>query len=157
MLFKQGNRLTRRPAAVNIFFSSFSTGNAENPLLFYIFQLWKAFRKCQVVLRGPIQNQENGISHRPNDHFFSAQGKKFGNACWSKKSHAQTAQKHYVLTLCHKQLGSSSKMELVTEALQIMWSQVAGPLRPRSIATQTRSESVATYPITFHETYVRIR
>jgi len=42
----------------------------------HIFHLWKAFREYHFVLRGPIQNEERGISCGRNDHFVTTPGKK---------------------------------------------------------------------------------
>ena len=66
-----GNRLTCRPATVDICVSSFSRWNAEKNRVFFMFHLRKAFREYHFVLRGPIQNEESRIPCRRNDHFFT--------------------------------------------------------------------------------------
>ena len=47
-----------------------------NPSVFQFVHLWKASREYHFVLRGPIQNEESGISCRRNDHLFTTPGKK---------------------------------------------------------------------------------
>ena len=47
------------------------------PSVFLHFHLWTAFREYHFVLRGPIQNEESGISCRRNDHFLPRRGKKW--------------------------------------------------------------------------------
>ena len=59
------------------------------PGVFCISHVWKAFREYHFALRGPIQNEENGISCRRNNYFLTTSGK-YGSVCWSKKSPAQT-------------------------------------------------------------------
>ena len=87
---------------------------------FYIFHVGKAFWKCHFVLRGPIQHWENCILCRRKDRFLSHWEKKFGN-CSSSRNSMSLRLGRIFFQLCHKHAGSSSKIELVMEALCLHW------------------------------------
>ena len=84
---------------------------------------WKAFREYHFVLRGPLRNEETCILCRRDNlflSFFYHVGEKMEmpvdlNNPMPKRLRSIFSQ------LCHKHLGSSSKMELVMEAFCLHW------------------------------------
>jgi hypothetical protein len=84
------------------------------PSVFLHFHLWTAFREYHFVLRGPIQNEESGISCRRNDHFFTMPGKKMEMPVDLRNSMPKRLRNTFS-QLCHMHVGSSSKTELVME------------------------------------------
>ena len=88
--------------------------------MFLHFHLWKAFREYHFVLRGPIQNEENGISCRRNDHFFTTPGKKMEMPVDLRNSMPKRLRNTFS-QLCHMHVGSSSKTELVMETFCLHW------------------------------------
>ena len=89
-------------------------------MCFYIFHLWKAFRKYHFVLRGPVQNEENGISCRRNDRFWTTSGKSL-EMLVDLRNPMPKRLRSIFSQLCLKHLGGSSMMELVMEALCLHW------------------------------------
>ena len=90
-------------------------------VFFSIFHLWKAFRECHFVLRGPIQNQENCISYRPN--IFLAPWEKGLEILVDLRNPMPKRLRSIFSQLCHRHFWSSPKMELVMEALFILFLQ----------------------------------
>ena len=69
------------------------------PSVFFNVHLRKAFWKYHFVLRGPIQNWDNGISCRRKDRFLITLGKKVWKLFLIKQVHVRTAWKHLFSTL----------------------------------------------------------
>ena len=89
-------------------------------MCFYIFHLSKAFRKYHFVLRGPVQNEENGISCRRYDRFWTTSGKSL-EMLVDLRNPMPKRLRSIFSQLCLKHLGGSSMMELVMEALCLHW------------------------------------
>ena len=84
MRVKQGNRLTPRLATVDIFFLHSQCEMLKTQCALHSSTL-ECIWRISFCTAWPIQNQENGIWRKRNDHFLTTLGKKFGHACWSKK------------------------------------------------------------------------
>ena len=80
MRVKQGNRLTPRLATVDIFFLHSQCEMLKTQCALHSSTL-ECIWRISFCTAWPIQNQENGIWRKRNDHFLTTLGRKFGHAC----------------------------------------------------------------------------
>ena len=88
--------------------------------MFYIFHLWKAFREYHFVLRGPIQNEQKLCFVQAKRLFCYHAREKMEMPVDPRNPMPKRLRKIFS-QLCHKHVGSSSKMELVMEASCLHW------------------------------------
>ena len=99
MRVKQGNRLTPRLATVDIIFLRSQCEMLKTQCALHSSTL-ECIWRISFCTAWPIQNQENGIWRKRNDHFLTTLGKSLDMLVdLRKKSHAQTAWKHLFSTL----------------------------------------------------------
>ena len=86
--------------------------------MFYIFHLWEAFREYHFVLRGPIQNEQKLCFVK---RLFCYHAREKMEMPVDPRNPMPKRLRRIFSQLCHKHVGSSSKMELVMEALCLHW------------------------------------
>jgi hypothetical protein len=88
--------------------------------VFYIFHLWKAFREYHFVLRGPIQNEQK-LCFVQAKRLFCYHAREKMEMPVDPRNPMPKRLRRIFSQLCHKHVGSSSKMELVMEASCLHW------------------------------------
>ena len=84
----KGNPLTRRPATVGIFFLH---SVLENPVFFAFFIFGGNLESIILYCVGRVKTKRVVFRAGETIIFLPRWEKKFGNACWSKNSHAKAA------------------------------------------------------------------
>ena len=117
---KQGNRLTRRPGAVDKFFHS--QGGLLKTQCFLHVSCWEGILKVSFCTAWAYSKlRKLYFVQAKRSFFFKSQWEKIGN-CSSSRNSTSLQLERIFFQLCHKHAGSSSRIELVMEALCLHWN-----------------------------------
>ena len=108
-------------AACGHLFSSSSRWNAENPVSFYIFHLWKAYLEKNIWYSVGQFKIIKAVFRAGETIIFYHAGEKSLEMPVGPRNPMPKQLRSIFSQLCHKHLGSSSKMELVMEAFSLHW------------------------------------